>query len=212
MLNIRNMVQDKFGSNLIYLFNESDVKENTLLAVIKDEAELIFLDNVMVMKYSDDFESKLNFNFLIKNRQIKQIISYQDCLSLIKKNYYGTLSFSVDDIPYGVFLNHIYYQGRIFFHTGLEEFKLNDLNHPVSYLIVEDYNIDEIVTPHNHHFIMIQGTLEKIVDNDLKKEVLISLMEELTPRNLKSVPSLMIDSLNILELKIKYIHGKKHID
>lgn len=199
---------EEYGNDLLYVFNPTQTKNNKELIVVKDGCNK---KESTVYCYSDDFEKMLDFCIPTKNRKTKQIISYQESIDLIQRIKYGVLSFSHQGLPYSIGLNHIYKDGKLYFHTGYSGFKLHAINQRVCYLVIEDLGINEAMSTHNHSSTMIQGILRSEEDRDIKKEVLLFLMKELAPTNDKEITKAMIDNTNILSIDIEYIHGKIHV-
>ena len=201
---------DMYGDSLLYVFNKEQLKKGKEMIVVKDGTKIIDT-TITTYLYSDDFESALNFQIPTKNRKTKQMLSLQESIDVVKKIAYGVLSFSYQDMPYGIGINHVYKDGKIYFHTGYEGFKLHAINQKVNYLIIEDLGINESMSTHNHSSIMIQGVLKKVDDLEIKKEVLAFLMKQLAPTNDRVITKDIADNTNILVLDIAYIHGKRHI-
>ena len=66
--------------------------------------------------------------------RIKQILSNEECISILKKQLRGVLSvLGDDDYPYGMPLNHYYNEedGKLYFHSGKKGHKIDAiLRHP----------------------------------------------------------------------------------
>lgn len=199
-----------YGDNLLNIFNKEQLKSDDCLVVVKDETNIIDTSS-KTYHYSEEFESLLNFPIPTKNRKTKQMISLQESISVLKKVAYGVLSFSYQDIPYGIGINHIYKDGKIYFHTGNNGYKLHAIEQRVNYLVIEDLGINEEKATHNHTSVMVQGTLHKVDNLETKKEVLEFLMKHLAPTNDKVINETAVLNTNILVLNIDYIHGKTHI-
>lgn len=200
----------EYGSNLLYVFDAKKVKNNNELILVKDNT-IITNEKDNVYHYSDDFESLLTFPLASKNRKTKQMISYSESMAVIKKMAYGVLSFSYQNILYSIGINHIYMNGKLYFHTGYNGFKLHAIHQRVSYLIIEDLGINEAIATHNHTSIMVQGILQQVTDIETKKEILTFLMKELAPTSTKEITEVTAKNTNILCIDIEYLHGKTHI-
>lgn len=196
--------------DLLAIIPANKTKLNKPMLIIKDSST--FSDNYFaVYHYSEDFEKELTFALPTKNRKTNQILTLSAATKIINKIPFGVLSFQYDDIPYGVSVNHVYKNGKLYFHCATSGFKLHAINKRVSYLIVEDLGINEAMATHNHNSVMIQGTLLLEEDEAIKKEVLLLLMQHLAPSNHKNITRAMVTNTNILVLDIDYIHGKSHI-
>lgn len=204
-------LQTTYKDALLYVFDAKYVKENIPLAIIKDDIEIKEIEGIKVLHYSDNFESLVTFNLPTKNRKKSQMISLQQSMDIIKKAEYGVLSFTYDDIPYSVGLNHVYMNDKLYFHCAKAGFKLHSTECPVSYLVVDDLGISEPRATHNHESVMIQGTTHIVEDKEVKQKVLKQLMLDLAPSNHKDITEPMINGVTILELDIMFLHGKSHI-
>lgn len=205
-----NEIQELYQDDLIYIFNKNQINlDKDYLVIIKDSREIVEVDNCLVMHYQDNFEELLNFKIPTKNRKTKQLISYQQCKTLLNKIEYGVLSFQEGSIPYGVGLNHIILDDHIYFHCARSGFKLNSRNKRAHYLVVDDLGINKEVGTHNHDSVSIIGEVVEVLDFDTKKAALLQLVASLAPKH--PYNDKMVDSTTILELKIDYMIGKTHI-
>lgn len=194
------------NDNLIYHFKTNQTINNEELYIVKDKNNF---NNPNILEYSDDFESLLKFSLPSKNRKVKQLISFNDCEDIINKIPYGVLSFTHQDIPYSVALDHIYIDGKFYFHSAKSGFKLNGINSRVSYLIVDDLGINEKVGTHNHQSVAIYGMLRNVDDFKEKEAALTKLIKDLAPTH--PINEQMINNTNIMVLIPDYINGKSHI-
>lgn len=116
-----------------------------------------------------------------------------------------------DEIPYSIPLDHIYMNGKLYFHTSKTGYKINGVGKQVSYTVVEDCGINEEKTTHNHRSVYILGILEEVESKETKKDVLETLIHTLCPTHKVDITDQMVDNVNILELDIQYMIGKEHI-
>ena len=79
--------------------------------------------------------------------RIKQVLSHEECISILKKQLRGVLSvLGDDDYPYGMPLNHYYSEedGKLYFHSGKSGHKIDAiLRHPKASFCVYDEGIRE---------------------------------------------------------------------
>ena len=79
--------------------------------------------------------------------RIKQVLSHEECISILKKQLRGVLSvLGDDDYPYGMPLNHYYNEedGKLYFHSGKSGHKIDAiLRHPKASFCVYDEGIRE---------------------------------------------------------------------
>ena len=177
------------------------------LTIVKDD---VVLTDTNMKHYSDDWETLLPFKVPGKMRKTKQLLNYQESLKVINDISFGVLSF-FDEIPYSISLDHVYKDGKLYFHTAKKGYKLRGLNKQVSYLVVEDLGINEEKTTHNSRSVYVLGILKETEDKDIKKEVLDTLVHNLCPNRDITIQDEIINNVNILELDIQYMIGKEHI-
>lgn len=200
-----------YQDELIYIFTKNqclDLKQEYLV-IVKDDCHIQEIENCLIMHYQDDFESLLKFNLPTKMRKTKQLLSYHQSLNIIHEKEYGVLSFSVDDLPYSIGLNHIYLDGRLFFHCAKKGYKLNGIGKRATFLIVDDLGINLKAGTHNHQSVIIYGRLKETKDFETKKMALLKIIEDLVPQH--PYHDNMVSNTNVLELEIDYIIGKTHI-
>ncbi len=79
--------------------------------------------------------------------RIKQVLSDEECISILKKQLRGVLSvLGDDDYPYGMPLNHYYNEedGKLYFHSGKKGHKIDAmLRHPKASFCVYDEGVRE---------------------------------------------------------------------
>ena len=79
--------------------------------------------------------------------RIKQVLSNEECISILKKQLRGVLSVLGDnDYPYGMPLNHYYNEedGKLYFHSGQKGHKIDAmLRHPKASFCVYDEGVRE---------------------------------------------------------------------
>ena len=143
-------------------------------------------------------------------RKTKQLLNYNESMNILHKISYGVLSF-FDELPYSVPLDHIYMNGKLYFHTSKIGYKINGVGKQVSYTVVEDCGINEEKTTHNHRSVYILGILNEVENKEIKKEVLETLIHTLCPTQKVDITEQMVDNVNILEIDIQYMIGKEHI-
>lgn len=192
--------------NLIYCFTKNQTNNKDELYIVKDKTGL---NNSNILAYDDDFESLLKFSLPTKNRKFKQLISFNDCEDIINKISYGVLSFTYQDIPYSVALNHVYMDGKFYFHCAKSGFKLNGINSRVSYLVIEDLGVNSTVGTHNHKSVAVYGMLNAVTDFNEKQNVLKKLINDLAPTH--PLNDQMINNTNIMVIIPDYVNGKCHI-
>lgn len=85
-------------------------------------------------------------------RRIKQQLTPEQCIEILRKNTYGTLSLSGEGgYPYGVPMNYVYENGKIFFHCAKSGHKIDAIKEcdKVSFCVVDRCDVvKERLTAH----------------------------------------------------------------
>lgn len=204
-------LSENYGDDLLFIFDSEDTKDGVPLTIIRDGVAIVEGSAMKVMHYSEDFESLVKVKLPTKNRRPKQMISLKRSEEIIKEAAYGILSFTYAGVPYSVGINHVYHEGKIYFHSAKTGFKLNGVHVPVSYLVISDLGINEAKATHNHESVMIQGTMSLVEEETEKLAVLKQLMAEKAPTNDKVISKSMVQGVAIGKIDIHYLHGKSHI-
>lgn len=206
-----NNIKEIYKNNLIYIFEQKQliIPNIEFLVIIKDDCPIKNIANCKTMHYQDDFESLLNFTLPSKIRKTNKLISLQQCREILTKINYGVLSFSNNELPYSIGLNHIILDNRILFHCAKDGYKLNAINKRAAFLVIEDLGINQEIGTHNYNSVAIFGTVHEVSDKNIKKAALLQLVKDLAPKH--PYHDRMIETTNILELEIDYIIGKSHI-
>ncbi len=196
--------------DILHIFTKEqcrELKEDYLIIVRNKDTQVDF-PNCKVMTIEEDFESLLNYSVPQKTRKVNQILDIDQIQDVMDRISHGVLNFMIGDIPYSIGINHCIVDGRIFFHCGKQGYKLNGIGHRAGYTVVEDLGVAEIGT-YNFQSVYIMGKLEEITDFDMKKKVLLHLVEHLAPQH--PYNDEMPLRTFIFELKPEFFSGKTHI-
>jgi nitroimidazol reductase NimA-like FMN-containing flavoprotein (pyridoxamine 5'-phosphate oxidase superfamily) len=113
--------------------------------------------------------------------------------------------------PYCVPLNHVFHDGYIVFHSALEGAKLDNIqaNPKVSYAVCTEHEVlpDEISTRYKSAIAF--GTAEIVEDPDLKKDLLVALLNRLAPGRDFSCGGATIEHTCVVRIKVEMLTGKK---
>lgn len=202
---------DKHSDMLLYAFNKSTTLTGKDILLFKDGTTLTNSDEYESICYSEDWESLLNFKVATKMRKKNQLLSYKEAVDLINEIDFGVLSFSHDDLPYSIGINHAYMDDKLYFHTGASGYKLHSLEGPASFIVIKDLGVNEEKSTHNHMSVSILGIMHQVSNRDVKLQVLQKLVGDLAPSFHREITESMVSATNILELDIKYMIGKSHI-
>ena len=135
-----------------------------------------------------------------------------DAEALLSEADFGFLA-SVDDTgqPYCVPLNHVYTGGYIVFHCALEGAKLDNIkaNPRVSYAVCTEHEVlpDEVSTRYKSAIAF--GTAEIVEDPDLKRELLMALLQRLAPGQGFRCGGERIANTCVVRIKVDALTGKQ---
>ena len=204
-------IQEIYQDQLLYVFKSSQLKQQDIqyLVIVKDETTIEPLEDCLIMHYSEPFEELLTIQLPSKIRKLNKLLPLKTCQEIIQQHTYGTCTFNNQDYPYVFPINHVVYQGRIFFHCGLKGYKLTGIDQKATYNVIDDLGINLEIGTHNHRSVNIFGTLKEVKDEALKKEILLKLVHDLAPKH--PYRDAMIKTTTILEFDIDYMIGKAHI-
>jgi nitroimidazol reductase NimA-like FMN-containing flavoprotein (pyridoxamine 5'-phosphate oxidase superfamily) len=163
-----------------------------------------------------DFLAKeLNYRMNGKIREMRRKdrqMTPAEAEALLREADFGFLA-TVDDTgqPYCVPLNHVYVGGYIVFHCALEGAKLDNIraNPKVSYAVCTEHEVmpDKISTRYKSAIAF--GTAEIVESSDLKKELLVALLERLAPGQGFRCGGETIANTTVVRIKVEVLTGKK---
>ena len=151
-------------------------------------------------------------------RRSRQLLSREDCESILNEQTSGVLSvYGDDDYPYGVPLSYVYADGKLYFHSAKTGHKMDAVrkNNKVSFTIIAQDNI--VPEEYTTHFrsVIVFGRV-RILENDTEKRAAIEQLAEKYMPDLKEGRLQEIDRefsrLCMLELTIDHMTGKEAIE
>ena len=151
-------------------------------------------------------------------RRSRQLLSREDCESILNEQTSGVLSVYGDDgYPYGVPLSYAYADGKLYFHSAKTGHKMDAVrkNNKVSFTIIAQDNI--VPEEYTTHFrsVIVFGRV-RILENDTEKRAAIEQLAEKYMPDLKEGRLQEIDRefsrLCMLELTIDHMTGKEAIE
>ncbi len=151
-------------------------------------------------------------------RRSRQLLSREDCESILNEQTSGVLSvYGDDDYPYGVPLSYVYADGKLYFHSAKTGHKIDAVrkNNKVSFTIIAQDNI--VPEEYTTHFrsVIVFGRV-RILETDTEKRVAIEQLAEKYMPDLKEGRLQEIDRefsrLCMLELTIDHMTGKEAIE
>lgn len=155
------------------------------------------------------------FREIRRNRE--QILSKKDCLDILRECNCGVLSLLGDDnYPYGVPLNYVLSEGKIYFHCAKEGHKIDAIqkNEKASFTVIDsDKVIPEEFTTY-YRSVIVFGRAELLNDPQKKKTALLNLIKKYSPNFIQEgseVIEKFFDAVQVIEFSIEHISGKESI-
>lgn len=148
-------------------------------------------------------------------RRGDRAIDVADAEALLRSQDYGILSVLGDNgYPYGVPVNYVYDDGRIYFHsTSAESHKLDAVrkNEKVCFSVVGRHQIvpDKLTTSFSS--VVVFGRARVLTSREESKEALRLLLTKLSPDMVKDVEKIykaQEDKVVIVEIATEHISGK----
>lgn len=150
-----------------------------------------------------------------KMRRIKQQITEDECIRILKENHRGVLSMIGDDgYPYGIPLNHYYSEddGVLYFHCAKTGHKLDAIKtcDKVSFCVYDKGYRKEGEWALNINSVVIFGRMKLVTDEEKTREICINLARKFTDDEEYLEKELKYSLLNVqcLELIPEHITGK----
>jgi nitroimidazol reductase NimA-like FMN-containing flavoprotein (pyridoxamine 5'-phosphate oxidase superfamily) len=136
----------------------------------------------------------------------------EEAEALLCEADFGFLA-SVDDMgqPYCVPLNHVFTDGYIVFHSALEGAKLDNIraNPKVSYAVCTEHEVLPEETSTRYKSAIAFGTAEIVEEPDLKRELLMALLQRLAPGKGFRCGGETIANTCVVRIKVDALTGKK---
>ena len=119
-----------------------------------------------------------------KMGRIKQQISQEECIRVLKEQPRGVLSMIGDNgYPYGIPLNHLYMDdGHIYFHCGKRGHKIDAIAQcdKVSYCVYDQGYRRDGEWALNINSVVIFGRIREVTDEDKMREICTLLTRKFT--------------------------------
>lgn len=150
-----------------------------------------------------------------KMRRIKQQITEDECIRILKENLRGVLSMIGDDgYPYGIPLNHFYSEddGMLYFHCAKTGHKLDAIKacDKVSFCVYDKGYRKEGEWALNINSVVIFGRMKFVTDEEKTREICINLARKFTDGEeyLEKELKYSLPNVQCLELIPEHITGK----
>lgn len=150
-----------------------------------------------------------------KMRRIKQQITEDECIRILKENPRGVLSMIGDNgYPYGIPLNHYYSEddGVLYFHCAKTGHKLDAIKtcDKVSFCVYDKGYRKEGEWALNINSVVIFGRMKLVTDEEKTREICINLARKFTDDEeyLEKELKYLFPNVQCLELIPEHITGK----
>ena len=148
-----------------------------------------------------------------KMRRAGQEISKQECEEILKKQPRGVLALLGDyDYPYTVPMDHVYVDGKIYFHGSKKGHK-NDAvkkHSKCSYCVMDDGVKTEDSWWYTFKSVIVFGKIKTLTDKDEKIKCLTYLGDKFfpTPEQTADEINRFLDKTEVFEIAIDHMSGK----
>lgn len=152
-------------------------------------------------------------------RRYRQKLSDEESVAILTRGSWGVLSLIGDDgYPYGVPMNYVYRDGRLYFHGAKEGHKLDAMRREpkASFCVVDsDELIPEEYTTYFRSVILF-GRMNIVTDRERMRDIITVMAERFNPddtsQHRQDVIQREMPPLCIMELEIEHMSGKEAIE
>jgi len=174
------------------------------------------LNICVVQSLPGDFLMKeMNYRMNGKIREMRRkdrAMTREEAEALLHEADFGFLA-TVDETgqPYCVPLNHVYKDGYIVFHCALEGAKLDNIraNPRVSYGVCTEHEVVPENISTRYKSAIAFGAAEIVESPELRKELLVALLERLAPGQGFRCGGATIENTCVVRIKVEVLTGKK---
>lgn len=146
-----------------------------------------------------------------KDRALKK----EDAIEILKKAEYGLIStIGEDGYPYGIPVNHIYMDGKIYFHCGKEGHKVDNFKYcdKVSFCTVTHFIVNSKDTSGTYEYesALVFGKVKEITDEELHGRILDNIFLRFYPNNKEELIKARqaYKTTRVYGIEIEHITGK----
>lgn len=154
------------------------------------------------------------FMFKKMRRKEKQLTK-NEARNILKNGEYGIFStIGQDNYPYGVPINYVYYNDKIYLHCAKEGHKIDNIayNNKVSFTVVGEYELQPKDFTSHYKSVVIFGKAN-FAKKDIKREALQQFILKYSP-DFKSEGfeyiERALEKTKVIEINIDDIKGKKN--
>ena len=146
-------------------------------------------------------------------RRRKQQLDHDTCERILAQAPRGTLSVLGDDgYPYGIPLNYVYEDGRIYFHCASAGHKIDaiDASDKACFTVLDEGTRNEGEWWLCFNSVVCFGRIHKVADDDVRRKVLLSLGSKYFPEDYDTEADIARNwkLVCVLELTIEHMSGK----
>jgi len=150
-------------------------------------------------------------------RRIKQALSEQDCITVLKRNEFGVLCLKPDDaFPYGVPLNYSYVGGKLLLHGSDVGYKLDAIRHDphVCFTTIDTALEDYDAYSTFFRSVIVFGQAHIPETREEKIAFVTAFAEKLSPGNprLQAWLDRDIPHMTVIVIEIDHMTGKESIE
>lgn len=150
-------------------------------------------------------------------RRKRQLLSFEESVSILRKMTYGTLAVEGDDgYPYAVPVSFVYADNKIYFHTAVQGYKVDAIrrNGKVSFCVTEQ---DEVIPAEFTTYfrsVIVFGRARILTDEAEKRAALLLLAEKYSPgqAGLQAEVEKGFSHLLMVEIHVEHLTGKEAIE
>lgn len=148
-------------------------------------------------------------------RRKNQTFSREECLQILDRNTHGVLSLLGDGgYPYGVPLNHVLLEDKLYFHCAVEGHKVDAIRKcdKAGFCVIDADEVDSENLSTRFRSVMVFGRARMVEDEIEKREALMAVGQKFAPGNMDKAIAEINDSIQhtgIIELSIEHISGKE---
>lgn len=148
-------------------------------------------------------------------RRKNQALEYAECLRILNARESGVLALSGDNgYPYAVPLNHVWMDGKLYFHCATEGHKVDAIrsSDKASYCVIDADQVDAEALSTRFRSVIAFGRVRMVEDAELKRRALMAVGEKFAPANMKKAMLEIDESIHhtgIIELTIEHLSGKE---
>lgn len=147
-------------------------------------------------------------------RRKQNQMKHEETMELLNNTKEGVLgTISKNGYPYTVVVNHVLYNGKLYFHSAKEGHKIDNIinNNKVSFTVYDNETIIEEKFTTKYQSVTLFGTAKIIPGN---KEILMELIKKFSPNFLQSGKEYVhksFDTTVLIEIDIDHITGKERL-